>query len=121
MALLAFDNQGYCTFIDKFLSLVSRLNVLFVHPNWHDYPVFCRRINAEISFGYVRLSGRMKKLRYVWSISGFMRGAFYENEASSFSYFSTHPSAPHSLKISIALFRFFFAFGRSPFRLNKSA
>ena len=45
--------------------MVSRLNVLFVHPNWHDYPVFCRRINAEISFGYVRLSGRMKKLRYV--------------------------------------------------------
>jgi hypothetical protein len=33
--------------------------------------VFCRRINAEISFGYVRLSGRMKKLRYVWNITGF--------------------------------------------------
>ncbi len=27
--------------------------------------MFCRRTNAEISFGYVRLSGRMKKLRYV--------------------------------------------------------
>jgi hypothetical protein len=57
--------------LDKFLSFVSRLNVLFVHPNWHDYPVFCRRTNAEISFGYVRLSGRMKKLRYVWNIKGF--------------------------------------------------
>ncbi len=49
MALLATRKSKISALIDKFLSLVSRLNVLFVHPNWHDYPVFCRRTNAEIS------------------------------------------------------------------------
>ncbi len=50
MALLVFDNQEYCTLIDKFLSLVSRLNVLFIRPNGFDYPVFCRRTNAGDMF-----------------------------------------------------------------------
>jgi len=50
-----------------------------------------------------------------------MTGVFYEKEANSFSYFSTHPSAPHSVKVSIALFKFSLAFERSHFRLNKSA
>jgi len=41
-------------------------------------------------------------------------GSFHESAAISSLYFFTHPSAPHSLKISIGLFRFSLAFDRSP-------
>ncbi len=43
---------------------------------------------------------------------------FQSNKANSFSYLTTHPSAPHSLKISIALIRFSLAFDETPFFLK---
>jgi len=47
---------------------------------------------------------------------GILEGGYHQTEAGSSSYFSTHPSAPHSLRISVALTRFSLAFKRSPFR-----
>lgn len=45
----------------------------------------------------------------------------YEREARSFSAFSTQPSAPQSLKVSMALPRYSSAFNRSPFLIKRSA
>ncbi len=40
------DDRKQCISIYIFLSLVLSLNVLFVHPNGHNYPMFCRRTNG---------------------------------------------------------------------------
>jgi len=60
----------------------------------------------------------LKENHKMWTVQ---EKIFYESAANSFSYFSTHPSALHSLKISIALLRFFWAFDLLPFRLKSSA
>jgi hypothetical protein len=43
LALLATRKSKIDALIDIFLSLISRLNVLFVHPNGYDYPMFYMR------------------------------------------------------------------------------
>jgi hypothetical protein len=63
-------------------------------------------------FGFLKRAVNMKKEAKINStIYGIFDGHFdYEIAANSFSYFTTQPSAPHSLRISIALFRFCLAF-----------
>jgi len=80
----------------------SIANPLKIVNNWFCSHLFLSLLKFQEYIGKVAFL-ILKEHHKIWTVQ---EKIFYESAVNSLSVFSTHPPAPHSLKISIALLRF---------------